>query len=122
MNSTSNGGNRGYERIREHDFGDTRNEIVVDHEDEDEEEEDDDESESNSVLRNNWRNLSSPTWIPANIPSESGKSSGTEESEAESAAAAAVVARRVRFKTQAQVVEMNPADALYANLARLVRA
>ncbi len=61
------------------------------------------------------RSLSSPVWIPANIP-ESGKSSGT-ESEGEGAAGRRM--RRVRFMNVAQVVEMNPADALYANLSRL---
>eukprot|EP00095_Tigriopus_kingsejongensis_P001336 snap_masked-scaffold1057_size73593-processed-gene-0.8 protein:Tk01336 transcript:snap_masked-scaffold1057_size73593-processed-gene-0.8-mRNA-1 annotation:"solute carrier family 35 member f5-like" len=55
--------------------------------------------------------LGSPTYVPANIPSESGKSSGT-ESEAET------IGRRVRFEPVAQVVEMNPSEALYANLAR----
>ncbi len=63
------------------------------------------------------RSLSSPTWVPANIP-ESGKSSGT-ESEGELGGGASSRARRVRFKNVAQVVEMNPSDALYANLARL---
>jgi hypothetical protein len=54
-----------------------------------------------------------------NIPSESGKSSGTESEEGESVATTSSSSRRVRFKRVAQVVEMNPADALYANLARL---
>ncbi len=63
------------------------------------------------------RSLSSPTWIPANIPSESGKSSGTEsENDTNSTASNN---RRVRFKREAQVVTMNPGDALHANLARL---
>jgi solute carrier family 35 protein F5 len=75
-----------------------------------------------STIRPMRRSLSSPTWVPANIP-ESGKSSGT-ESEPEVAASASrnggeESRRRVRFKNLAQVVEMNPGDALYANLARL---
>jgi len=70
------------------------------------------------------RTLSSPTWVPANIP-ESGKSSGAEESEGEGrrshASSTSTAGRRVRFKNVAQVAQMdtNPADALYANLARL---
>ncbi|TRY61755.1 hypothetical protein TCAL_09140 [Tigriopus californicus] len=63
------------------------------------------------------RFLGSPTYVPANIPSESGKSSGT-ESENEVVVTGSQ-SRRVRFKDMAQVVEMSPGDALYANLARL---
>ena len=67
------------------------------------------------------RSLSSPSFIPANIP-ESGKSSGTEESDADShpnSRRASSSQRRVRFKRLAEVVEMNPAEAMAANLARL---
>lgn len=70
---------------------------------------------SNSSL---LRSLSSPLFVPANIP-ESGKSSGTEESDAESRSASSSTSRRVRFKRLAEVVEMNPAEAMAANLARL---
>ncbi len=65
------------------------------------------------------RSLSSPSFVPANIP-ESGKSSGTEESDApEGSLRAPSRNRRVRFKTLAEVVEMNPSEAMAANLARL---
>lgn len=71
--------------------------------------------------------LGSPVWVPTNMPSESNKSSDTNDSESEIRPTAAAAApssngsssRRVRFKDVAQVVEMDPADALYANLARL---
>ncbi len=69
------------------------------------------------------RTLSSPSFVPANIP-ESGKSSGTEESDLDGSGAGAASgssrnSRRVRFKQLAEVVEMNPAEAIAANLARL---
>ena len=47
------------------------------------------------------RSLSSPLFVPANIP-ESGKSSGTEESDVDSSSARRSV-RRVRFKQLAEV-------------------
>jgi len=100
------------------------------------------------------RSLSSPTFVPANIPAESSKSSGAEdesdierrdviESDANSGVTAGDAAgpgpavslstagvlpalspapqlpRRVRFKQLAEVVEMNPAEAIAANLSRL---
>jgi len=93
------------------------------------------------------RSLSSPTFVPANIPSESGKSSGNESdgivsvvpngntSQHSQASAAPAegdedeiliagmadtpASRRVRFSKQAEVVEMNPAEAIAANLSRL---
>lgn len=46
-----------------------------------------------------FRSLSSPSFVPANIP-DSGKSSGTEESDAESIHSN----RRVRFKKLAEVL------------------
>ena len=60
--------------------------------------------------------VGSPTYVSANIPpSDSGRSSGNDDSDTEGIRKS----RRVRFKNVAQVVEMHPADALYANLARL---
>ena len=65
------------------------------------------------------RSLSSPSFVPANIP-ESGKSSGTEsENDSIPNSRRASNSRRVRFKRVAEVVEMNPAEAMAANLARL---
>lgn len=69
-------------------------------------------------LRRNGRTLSSPMLVPANIPPDSGKSSGNEESDVDTNGAVQSN-RRVRFKQLAEVVEMNPAEAIAANLARL---
>jgi hypothetical protein len=57
-----------------------------------------------AAARGMFRTLSSPSFIPANIP-ESGKSSGTEESDVDGASAASSrrVGRRVRFKQVAEV-------------------
>ena len=79
---------------------------------------------SSSIHQNSSlvRSLSSPSFVPANIP-ESGKSSGTEESDTAdsnpNSRRASGSSRRVRFKRLAEVVEMNPAEAMAANLARL---
>ena len=72
---------------------------------------------SGSILRS----LSSPLFVPANIP-ESGKSSGTEESDGDGISVSSSSrrsVRRVRFKQLAEMVEMNPREAMAANLARL---
>lgn len=78
-----------------------------------------DEAESMSDSGNRLlRSLSSPSFVPANIP-DSGKSSGTEESDVDGNTSRRSTSRRVRFKRLAEVVEMNPAEAMAANLARL---
>ena len=87
--------------------------------------------------------MGSPIFVPANIPSESGKSSETGDSDIEvvssnhnntvgnssdrmienedkfNALANDTERRQVRFKHLAEVVEMNPAHAISANLSRL---
>ena len=89
------------------------------------------------------RSLGSPIFVPANIHSESGKSSETGDSDIEvvssnqnntlgnssdrmienedkiNALANDNERRQVRFKHLAEVVEMNPAHAISANLSRL---
>ena len=93
------------------------------------------------------RSLGSPIFVPANIPSESGKSSETGESDIEVVSSNSNDPplhnssrnskenetgndegenslnignrRQVRFKHLAEVVEMNPAQAISANLSRL---
>ena len=66
-----------------------------------------DENNSSSSNRGRLlRSLSSPSFIPANIP-ESGKSSGTEESDVDgirgASAASTASGRRVRFQRLAEV-------------------
>ena len=93
------------------------------------------------------RSLGSPIFVPANIPSESGKSSETGDSDIEvvssntnNSSAKSLnddsnelanennsngeaqtngKRRHVRFQRLAEVVEMNPAQAISANLSRL---
>ena len=98
------------------------------------------------ISRNTQRSLGSPIFVPANIPSESGKSSETGDSDIEIASSNIANStlqslngnseengtnnenpnlhlngsrRHVRFKHLAEVVEMNPAHAISANLSRL---
>ena len=90
------------------------------------------------------RSLGSPIFVPANIPSESGKSSETGDSDIEIVSSNTNGSpfkhtnentnengiekadveingkrRHVRFQRLAEVVEMNPAQAISANLSRL---
>ena len=97
--------------------------------------------------RDSQRSLGSPVLVPANIPSESGKSSETGDSDIEVVSSHSFNSplhnsngslneneeltthkinsqfngnrRHVRFKHLAEVVEMNPAQAISANLSRL---
>jgi len=109
----SRGGGQ-YQRVQAEDGDDQADEPAVTLADETESQESQDESSSSRLLRS----LSSPSFVPANIP-ESGKSSGTEESDVDGIRGAAASSRRVRFQRLAEVVEMNPAEAMAANLARL---
>ena len=88
------------------------------------------DSDERSTLSRSSSFVGSPTYVPANLPppDSSGKSSGAESDAGEDSSGNKIrmngngivpAARRVRFKNVAQVVEMHPADALYANLARL---
>jgi len=96
------------------------------------------------ISRSARRSLGSPVFVPANIPSESGKSSETGDSDIEVVSSNSTLQsvngnsnenagtnneniniqlngnrRHVRFKHLAEVVEMNPAHAMSANLSRL---
>ena len=96
------------------------------------------------MSRSAQRSLGSPIFVPANIPSESGKSSETGDSDIEVVSSNSTLQsvndnlnentggnieninlhlngnrRHVRFKHLAEVVEMNPAHALSANISRL---
>ena len=108
-----NGTRRRYRRILQDDFSENEREALSTSSGADTED-DDGQSMSYGTSGNHERSLSSPTLVPANIPPESGKSSGGEESDIEPAPQ-----RRVRFKQLAEVVEMNPAEAIAANLSRL---
>jgi len=109
-----NSNNGQYHRVQAEDD----DEDVVNLAEETESQESQDES-NNSSRGRLLRSLSSPSFVPANIP-ESGKSSGTEESDVDGIrGASAASGRRVRFQRLAEVVEMNPTEAMAANLARL---
>ena len=122
---------RRYERVNSSDHGDHV------HVSDDQDEDDDDnpvqaaamESDERSTLSHSSSFVGSPTYVPANLPPDSsGKSSGAESDggsgdtdriRMNGNGGISSASRRVRFKNVAQVVEMHPADALYANLARL---
>jgi hypothetical protein len=93
----SRGGGQ-YHRVQAEDGDDQADEPAVTLADETESQESQDESSSTRLLRS----LSSPSFVPANIP-ESGKSSGTEESDVDGIRGAAASSRRVRFQRLAEV-------------------
>ena len=86
--------NGNYQRVQVNDLDEDTDEIPEDIESHDDQVSDD-SSQGRLV-----RSLSSPAFVPANIP-ESGKSSGTEESDIDGGPNAAN--RRVRFKRMAEV-------------------
>ena len=90
-----------YHRVQAEDGDDQADEPAVTLADETESQESQDESSSSRLLRS----LSSPSFVPANIP-ESGKSSGTEESDVDGIRGAAASSRRVRFQRLAEVLNL----------------
>ena len=102
MNRFAGNNNRNsgqYRRVEAEDRGDDEEAVTLADETESQESQDESSSSRGRLLRS----LSSPSFVPANIP-ESGKSSGTEESDIDGIrGASSASSRRVRFQRLAEV-------------------